>query len=135
VNSETKQILRNAGVVFAAVLGGVTVIMLVEMLGMVVVPPVPDPLPDTMKDVSVGSLLIVELAYVLGALGAGWGAAKLDVGRPMLLAGISGAVLTLAGVVNLVMFPHPVWFSVLSVITFVPMALLGARLGGPGSVE
>ncbi len=135
MNSETKQILRNAGVVFAAVLGGVTVIMLVEMLGMVVVPPVPDPLPDTMKDVSVGSLLIVELAYVLGALGAGWGAAKLDVGRPMLLAGISGAVLTLAGVVNLVMFPHPVWFSVLSVITFVPMALLGARLGGPGSVE
>jgi hypothetical protein len=44
-----------------------------------------------------------------------------------------GALLTLAGFANLAAIPHPLWFGVLSTLTYVPCAVLGAaaavRLG------
>jgi hypothetical protein len=129
--------LRKVVAVLAGLLGGVAVIMLVEMFGMVAAPPVPDPHAESGGHASVGALSIEELAYVLGSLSAGWVAARLGGGRPMRMAAITGVVLTLGGIVELVMVPHPLWFDVLSTLTFVPMALLGARVafsraGAPG---
>lgn len=130
MNPTVKAILRNVAAVLTGLVSGVAVIMLVEMMGMVGAPPVPDPMSESMKEASVGALLIVELAYALGSGSAGWVAAKLGAGKPMWLAAATGAVLTFAGVSNLVMLPHPLWFTVVSTLTFIPMALLGGRLSG-----
>ena len=33
---------------------------------------------------------------------------------------VAGAVLTLAGFIHLAAIPHPVWFAVLSTVTYIP---------------
>jgi hypothetical protein len=123
------QILRNVLSVIAGLFAGAVVILLVETIGMAIWPPPPDLEPaELMQQIPLGALLMVELAYALGSLTAGGIASKLGVAKPPRLAVIVGVVLTLAGASNLVMLPHPLWFAVLSTLTFVPLALLGARL-------
>jgi hypothetical protein len=126
-------ILRNVLAVIAGLVGGFVVIMLVEMLGMAIDPPPPGLEPEElMRQIPVGPLLMVELAYALGSLTGGAVATKLGVANEHpWLALIVGIVLTAAGISNLVMLPHPTWFAVLSTLTFVPLAILGARLVAP----
>jgi hypothetical protein len=38
---------------------------------------------------------------------------------------VTGLLLMLAGIVNLVMLPHPFWFGVASSLVYIPFALLG----------
>ncbi|MCK6623004.1 MAG: hypothetical protein HUU32_18855 [Calditrichaceae bacterium] len=44
---------------------------------------------------------------------------------------IVGGIMLLAGIVNMAMIPHPLWFWVVGVLIFLPAAYLGARLGIP----
>jgi hypothetical protein len=48
--------------------------------------------------------------------------------RAIVLAAVVGGLLTLAGFANLAAIPHPLWFGVLSTLTYVPCALLGAAI-------
>lgn len=48
----------------------------------------------------------------------------------MLVASIVGAAFTLAGFANLASLPHPLWFAVLSTVTYVPAALAGVWVVG-----
>jgi hypothetical protein len=122
-------ILRNVLSAIAGLFAGVLVIMLVETIGMAIWPPPPDLEPaELMQQIPLGALLMVELGAVLGSLTAGAVATKLGVAKPPQLAVIVGVVLMLAGISTLVMLPHPTWFVVVSTLTFVPLALLGARL-------
>jgi hypothetical protein len=124
-------ILRNVLSVVAGLMAGVVVIMVVEGAGHTIYPPPPGLEPaELMKQIPTGALLMVELGAVLGSLTAGAVASKLGVAKWPWLSVIVGVVLTLAGVSTLVMLPHPMWFSVLSTLTFVPMAMLGGRLVG-----
>jgi hypothetical protein len=41
---------------------------------------------------------------------------------------IVGALLTVGGVINLIMLPHPLWFSAASLLTYLPMAWAGGLL-------
>ena len=50
-------------------------------------------------------------------------------------AGTIGVFLMLAGFMNLAQIPHPIWFAVLSTISFIPMTLLGAKVGLKGNKE
>jgi hypothetical protein len=121
--------VRNVLAVLAGLVAGVVAIMLLEMVGWLIYPPTPDLEPaEVMANSPIGALLMVELAAALGSLVAGAVAAKLGVGKPMVLAAIAGVVLTLGGIASVAMVPHPMWFVVLSTLTFVPMALLGGRL-------
>lgn len=121
-----KRIARNVAAVLTGLAGGVSVIMLVEMFGMPGPPPVPDPiLAELRPHYSIGALLIVELAYVFGSMAAGATAGELGVGEPLVLAAIAGGVLMLGGIANLVLLPHPAWFTVVSMLTFIPMAVFG----------
>lgn len=125
-------IVRNVLASLAGLLAGGVGITLVEMIGMTIYPPPPDLEPaELMRQIPLGALLMIELAYALGGLVAGVTATKLGVAKPPRLAVIVAVVLTLGGVTNLVMLPHPLWFAVLSTLTFVPMAMLGARLVAP----
>lgn len=39
-----------------------------------------------------------------------------------------GALLTVAGIANLMSMPHPLWFALVSTLVYIPFALLGFRV-------
>ncbi len=41
---------------------------------------------------------------------------------------IIGCVFVLGGMLNLVMLPHPLWFAVIDLLLYIPVALFGGRL-------
>jgi hypothetical protein len=109
--------------------------MLVETLKLKLYPPPPgidydDPeqLAEMMRSMPIGALLMVELAYVLGSLTGGFVSAKIAETRASAVALGVGGVLTLAGFATLAMAPHPIWFAILSTLTYMPLAWLGAKL-------
>lgn len=75
-----------------------------------------------------GAFIVLLISYMLGAFGGGFIAARVskDRIRPSI---IVGAVLMLAGLVNVIMIPHPLWFAILSIIMYIPMAYTGGKLG------
>lgn len=128
-------IFRNISAAFAGLVAGIVVIMLVDAIKNMLYPPPPgidfdDPeqLAEMMRTMPIGALLMVELAYALGSLAGGFLAAKIAETRQMPLALGVGGVLTLAGFGTLAMAPHPIWFAIVSTLTFVPLAWLGAKL-------
>jgi hypothetical protein len=135
MSSTMNPIARNVLAVVASLVAGVCVIMLVESVKLMLYPPPPgidfdDPeqLAEMMRNMPIGALLMVELAYALGSLTAGLVVGKVSATRQIELALGVGGLLTLAGVATLVLAPHPIWFAIVSTLTYVPLAWLGAKL-------
>lgn len=74
------------------------------------------------------SLLVMVLGYFLGPLAGGLIAARLAPSKPRIHAVMVGAFQMTFGVIALMLFPHPTWFAVATVLAFVPGALVGAAL-------
>ena len=124
---------RRIGAVVAGLLGSVVLIMAVQAVGTWLYPPPPgtdfsDPeaLAALMAQIPLGALLMVELSYVAGSLAGGVIVRLVSADRATVLAAVVGGMLTLAGFANLAAIPHPLWFAVLSTITYVPCTVLGA---------
>ena len=64
--------------------------------------------------------------YVARSLTGGAVARLVSADWAAVLAVVVGGLLTLFGFANLAAIPHPLWFGVLSTVTYVPCALLGA---------
>ena len=131
---------RRIGAVVAGLAGSVALIMAVQAVGTWLYPPPPgtdftDPeaVAALMAQIPLGALLMVEVSYAAGSLGGGAIVRLVTPDRTTGLAVVVGALLTLAGFANLAAIPHPLWFGVLSTLTYVPCAVLGAaaavRLG------
>lgn len=88
----------------------------------------PEAFAEIVGQMPVGALLMVLLAYALGTFCGAWLAARIA-GRPF-PALLVGGVMMLAGISNLAVIPHPLWFMVLSVLVFVPSAWLASRVAG-----
>jgi uncharacterized membrane protein YeaQ/YmgE (transglycosylase-associated protein family) len=110
------------------------VIGLVEALGHKLFP-IPQEITQTaeMQDtealfalISPEILLFVLLAYIIGSFIGGFIASL--IGKQTMLAVISGSVLMLGGVINLFMIPHPIWFVLVSMLVYIPFALIGGLL-------
>ncbi len=86
-----------------------------------------DSLKSYMYDVSDGSLALLILAHGFGAFTSGWVIGKLGVQNKHFLGLITGLILTLSGVLNLVVLPHPIWFSIADTCVFLPLTLLGLK--------
>jgi len=74
------------------------------------------------------SLMVVVSAYALGPMAGGYLAARLAPTRPAAHAACVGGVQMLFGIMALALFPHPGWFTVATLLAFVPGALVGAVL-------
>jgi len=119
-----------AGLVLGSVVIGV-----VEFVGHQIYPPPagidprdPESIRRAMETISMGALLVVLVAWAIGSVVGGLVAARLAPRQPMRCALIVGAMLLLAGIANLIMLPHPLWFSIVAVLLFLPAAWLGGRL-------
>lgn len=75
------------------------------------------------------ALVVVLLAWSVGTFCGAWLAARLA-GRHF-YAMLVGGVMMLGGVANLVAIPHPLWFSAVGTLVFLPAAHLGGRLAAP----
>ncbi len=124
---------RRIAAVVAGLLGSVVVIMAVQAVGTWLYPPPPgtdftdpDAVAALMAQIPLGALLMVELSYIAGSLGGGAIARLVTPEGATRRAIVVGALLTLAGFANLAAIPHPLWFGVLSTLTYIPCALLGA---------
>jgi hypothetical protein len=73
--------------------------------------------------------LLVLLAHGGGAFVAGWATAKMARVATLAFALAAGALFLAAGIANLMMIPHPLWFSILDLVLYLPAAWLGGVLG------
>ncbi len=124
---------RRIGAVVAGLFGSVVLIMAVQAVGTWLYPPPPDTdltdpeaIAALMAQMPLGALSMVELSYVVGSFGGGVIVRLVSADRAAVQAVVVGGLLTLAGFANLAAIPHPLWFGVLSTVTYVPCALLGA---------
>lgn len=128
--------LRNILAIIAGLAAGIVVIFIMEFVGHGIYPPPAgfDPtdeaaMENVMMQAPVGALLMVILAYILGSFAGGFVASQLSRSAPLRNAIIVGILLLIAGVVNVFMIPHPVWYLVLSMAVYLPFAYLGGKLG------
>ena len=124
---------RRIGAVVAGLFGSVGLIMVVQAVGTWLYPPPPgtdftdpDAIAALMAQMPLGALLMVELSYVMGSLTGGAIARLVTSDRATVQAVVVGGLLTVAGFANLAAIPHPLWFAVLSTVTYLPCAMLGA---------
>jgi hypothetical protein len=123
-----------------ALIVGSVLISLVQSLGHVLYP-FPgeldlndsEALAKVIAQAPLGALLMVELAYVVGCFAAGALVVRLAPGFGLRLPVIVGALFTLVGALNLLAFTHPLWFAVLTTVTYIPMSVLGAKALGEGA--
>lgn len=130
--------VRNLGVVLLAMILGNLIIFLGEMLNGLFFP-FPEnidfndkaALKVMMDQMPLGAYLGVELSYFFASVIAGAVVGQLATSRWRLRAIIVGSLFTLANFMNLAQLPQPIWFAVLTTLTFLPASLLGARLRRP----
>lgn len=126
--------LRKVGAVLAGVIAGFVVISLVHGIGHSLFSVDPDEfsqnptMSEVMEDVPAGALLFVLLAYLLGSFISGLVATLVMERKTLQQAITCGIIFTVLGLINLFMIPHPIWFIIISLISYVPLAWLGGRV-------
>lgn len=125
--------------VVVALIAALAIMMVIQMLNSILVqPPSADVMgdPAKLKEFMAGlpstAYLVVLISYVLASFAGGFIVTKMSrqVSSGPTLAIIIGAMLTIGGILNFfVMLPgQPMWFIAASLISYIPIALLGYRL-------
>jgi len=126
--------LRKILAIIVGVLAGIAVITLVQQVSTMM-----HPMPEgvTMDDMEAfkawvsnlptSAYLMVILSYILGSLIGGF-VATLIARFKFWPALVVGGILMVMGILNAVAIPQPLWVSIVSVLSFVPAAWLGARM-------
>ena len=132
-------ILRNILAVIAGLIAGGLVNMGIIIIGGKMLPP---PAGVDVNDIasinahiqeySVLQFIVPFLAHALGVLVGAFIVARIAASQQMILALVVGAFFLFGGIMAVRMIPNaPVWFDVLDlVVAYLPMAWIGARLGG-----
>lgn len=115
-----------------------TAIFMIFQMGnsMVMAPPSPEVMADRAKlaeymaNGPAKAYIVVLIGYIIGSFAGGFVVTKM--GRRwspgVTLTIILGSLLTLAMVANIMMLPgQPLWFVVASLVSFIPMTLIGHR--------
>ena len=124
--------------IVVALIAAFGIMMIVEMINTYqIAPPPPEIYNDRerlrafMAAGPASAYLVVLVGYILAAFAGGFVATKISrqVSQGPTLAMIIGGILTLGAILNIfVMLPgQPMWFAVLSLISFIPVAYLGYR--------
>lgn len=126
--------LRKISAVLLGLLVASGTVMLVEWLGHQVYPPPPgldfqDPvsLRQYTSSMPLGAFLFVLSGWLLGTITGGLAACFVAREKPLVFASIIGAVMLAATIANLMMIPHPTWFSIAGIIVIGAGTLLATR--------
>ncbi|MBN4051924.1 hypothetical protein JYT53_00315 [Cytophagaceae bacterium AH-315-L13] len=128
--------LRNSLSIGAGIITGGMLIFLVETLGHTIYPHPADfdytdkeALAELIQNAPIGALLFVILAWAVGSFGGGLVASLISNEDKIRKALIVGVVLMILGIMNMLMVPHPIWFWILGMAVYLPMAYLGGKIG------
>ena len=122
-------------VVFGIVVA-VVLIIAIEALGHAVYP-VPDGLdltePEALQayvmDAPIAALLFVLGAWLVATLVGGLLACFIAKESPLVYSAIIGSLVLMGTVINLISIPHPLWFSITSVLAIIATIFVTSRLG------
>ena len=124
--------LRRILAVIAGCVVAMAVIFLVESISHRFSPPPvgtdfknPESLKHMMDNVPTNSFILLLGGYILGSFAGGLTATLLSGRNNFVPATVVGGILTAGGIMDLVQIPHPLWFSAISLLLYVPFALLG----------
>jgi len=74
------------------------------------------------------------IAHALGTLVGALVAALIAASHKFRIAMAIGVVFLIGGIVNAILLPVPLWYDAIDlVLAYIPMAWIGAKLGGAGS--
>ena len=127
--------IRRIAAVLIGIVAAVAVVFVVEMVGHNVYPPPtdldftqPEVVTAYMKTLPIGAFVFVLGGFALATFIGGFVAAKIVGDRPGLYAGIVGALMLCATGANLLMIPHPLWFSATAIALILAATVMAARL-------
>ena len=106
------------------------------MSGMVIPPPAgadlttSDGLKAAMHLMEPKHFIFPFLAHALGTFVGAYLAARIAATRKMTMALIVGVLFLIGGIINVVMLPSPLWFTLVDlIVAYLPMAYLGGKFG------
>ena len=122
-------------VVFGIVVA-VVLIIAIEALGHAVYP-MPDGLdftnPEALKayvmHAPIAALLLVLGAWLVATLVGGLLACFIAKESPLVYSAIIGGLVLMGTIINLISIPHPLWFSITSVLAIIATIFVTSRLG------
>lgn len=79
------------------------------------------------KSAPLSAILVVLLAYIIGAFTGGLVASLISKTRPRTLSLLIAVIFIATTIMNLMQIPHPFWFGVLAVVVWIPFSMLGYR--------
>ncbi len=120
--------------VLAGIVSGIIIIYLIEM-GSHIIYPFPSTFdmnnPESVKQyidtAPFGAILFIAIAWAVGSFIGGFVTSLISKSSKTTLSMIVGVILMIAGLINLLTFPHPVWLWIVGLAVFLPSAYLGSR--------
>ncbi len=132
--------IRNIGALIAGIVTAFASIYLIEMLGHKIYPPPsdldfsnPDAIRPYIATLPIIALLFPRFGWFVGTFAGSLVAIFCGDAKPYVFAGIVGGLVLAATVANLIMIPHPLWFSITSLIGIVASAWLANRVTVTGN--
>ena len=126
-------ILRRIGAVLLGNVIAVAIVQIVELGVHVISPPPPGMSMRNMETIKAyvaalptSALLLVLAGWLIGTFLGAWTAAK--VGRTPVTAYVVGAILFILGVYNAIVFPQPIWYSIVLSVIYIAATLIGAAM-------
>jgi len=128
--------MKNFIAVIAGLAAGICIISIVELISSSVYP-LPAELDFSNKDslkeyieiVPSGALLFVLAGWALGSFAGGLVSSLISENKKIKCALITGAILFIMGLINLITLPHPVWFWIVGLSVYFPFAYAGGKVG------
>lgn len=127
---------KNIAAGVAGILVAVALVWIIESTGHAVYPPPPaldfsdpDAMRSYIASLPPGAFLFVGGAWFFGTLGGTITACRIGSAKPRTFAIIIGGIMALAALSNLILIPHPLWFSVSGIAGIIVAAWLGMAVG------
>jgi hypothetical protein len=139
--------LRKILAVVLGIVAAVIIIIAIEALGHAIYPP-PGDLDITNREameayvagLPLAALLFVMVAWIAATFAGGLLACFIAKQMPLIYASIVGVLVLLGTIINLMSIPHPLWFSIISVLAIIATIFVAGWLGSnfsakPGSEQ
>jgi hypothetical protein len=127
--------LKSILAVIVGLFSGSIVIFLVQGLGSFFYPLSEDVDPrnveamkELINEMPAGALIMVLAAWAIGSFAAGFFSAMIAPKSKIKHSIITGTILLIFGIINMLTIPHPAWFVIIGVLIYIPFAYLGGKV-------
>jgi len=132
--------IRSIGALIAGIVMAFASIYLIEMLGHTIYPPPADldfsdpaAIRPYIATLPIIALLFPMFGWFVGTLAGSLVANFCGDAKPYVYAAIVGGLVFAATVANLILIPHPLWFSIISLLGIIASAWLANRIAVTGN--